>query len=539
MLVGTYDVAGDGPTRAIEAYQWSVAPWLPTSGVWPPGFLLLHGPANWFFPAPVVVSRIVNVALGTLTVPVFYLLVRRAFGSRAALVAAWALALWPLHIELSASSLAEAAFLFEIFTGLLLFDIGLDRRRTLALAAGVFCLVWASMTRYEMWWFLPVIPTYALWRRQDVRIAAGLAAALAMFPAAWLVGNHIASGDALAGFSGAIHGAAVEGAVETRIRDAAAALCSLAIEETGWPIFVLLFVGCFVVAGAIRRTTGAGVLYVIVTMIFWAASLYFASLRGQSMQSRYVLLGVALVLPAMTAAFSWLPDRLCGIVVVAVLLLSFASTGRYDRHRWVTGVPPVEMQNVARWVASSPYHEAFVVLTDMSWTASYFAIFWPEAAERRAIISDWVDDSMVSFNVLDRRPALLVTRDEDRAQQSRIERVLGTPITSATLVYQSGSAKVFDISALVDAARRRHRSMRERHARLNLQNGGGTGAPMSCPPLCARPRPGLPLGLSFLPSQTHSRRRLGSRGVFQAARRTHKRRQDAVRLRRRARRWHL
>lgn len=93
-------------------------------------------------------------------------------------------------------------------------------------------------------------------------------------------------------------------------------------------------------------------------MIFWAVSLYCASMRGQSMQSWYVLLGVALLFLALAVAFSALPDRLFGIVVVAGLLLSFASTERYDRHRWATNLPPAEMQYVAHWTASSPHREA-------------------------------------------------------------------------------------------------------------------------------------------------------------------------------------
>ncbi len=179
----TYDVPGDGPTRAIESYRWSLHPWLPTSGVWPPGLILLHGPANWLLPRPDIVGRLVNIILGTLTIPILYLLAYRSFGSIPALGGAFAVAVWPLHIELSASSLSEAPFVFEILAGLLFVDVALAARpRRCVLTVGIALIGWASMTRYEGWWFLPALPLYVLWRGRDLRLAAATGMTLAAFP---------------------------------------------------------------------------------------------------------------------------------------------------------------------------------------------------------------------------------------------------------------------------------------------------------------------------------------------------------------------
>lgn len=459
LFATTWDVPGDGPSRAVEAYQWSRSPWLPTSGVWPPGFLLLHGPSNWLLPRPDVTSRLVNMALGTMTVPAFYVLARRGYGSLAAIVGAWALALWPLHVELSASSLSEAGFLFAMITGLLLVDVGLDRvGRSWFHAVGLACMIWASMTRYEMWWFLPVAPAYVLWRRGRLRPTISTAAAVTAFPIAWLAGNYHASGDPLAGFTAAVRGVSIEGATRVEVWRAATNLGSITNEEIGWPATILLPLLFLLSLRTVGKARSTRRLYVFVTIIFWTASLYFASVRGDSMQSRYLLLGLVLLLPMPALALRGISNRShpwLGVAAVLGLLISFVSTGRYTTYRWVTSTPPTEMQDVAAWISSSRYRDTFIVLTDMNWTASYLAILWPEVADRRAIISDWIDDDAVIFNVLDRRPALLVTRDGDVDQRSRIEQVLGTRIDAAPLVYESGEAKVFDIALLADAASRR------------------------------------------------------------------------------------
>ncbi len=453
LLLGTWDAPGDGPRRAIEAYQWSRHPWLPTSGVWPPGLLLLTGPANWILPRPDVATRLLNVALGTLTIPALYLLARRGFGTASAVVGAFALAAWPLHIELSASSLAEAPFLFELLGGLLLVDVALDGpRRRWALVPGLALVVWASMARYEGWWFLPILPLYILWRSRSRSDAAAAGAVLAAFPLSWLVGNAAALGDPIAGLTAAVHGAAVDGADAIGPLEAVGRLATVGAGEIGWPLIAMIPVATAVAILRGRESCPAGALLLAISLTFWVGMLCVTCFRDHSLHSRYLLPGLVLALPMLVLPFrgraiASSPWVLLGLVLAT--LASFASTGRYETRRWVTAERPTHMEEVARWISSGPCRDSFVVLTDMDWKASYLAIFWPEVADRRGIVSEWIEDDVVAFLLLERAPALLVTRDADVDQRARIERVLGTRLDAAPLAYQSGPTKVLDLSQLV------------------------------------------------------------------------------------------
>src|ERR1700741_5651238 len=79
MMIFTIDVPGDGPTRASGAYAMFLAPRLITYGVWLPGYSYLHSLFYLILENPAVTPRIVNVILGELTVPFFYLLIDRIF----------------------------------------------------------------------------------------------------------------------------------------------------------------------------------------------------------------------------------------------------------------------------------------------------------------------------------------------------------------------------------------------------------------------------------------------------------------------------
>src|SRR5208282_4405786 len=102
----------DGPGRSTKAYVWSQSPYFQTHGNWLPGFMYLVGTFGFLFENPLLSSRLVNAVLGTLTVFVFYLLVRKVYDPVSALISASILAFFPLHIGLSASALTEVSFAF-------------------------------------------------------------------------------------------------------------------------------------------------------------------------------------------------------------------------------------------------------------------------------------------------------------------------------------------------------------------------------------------------------------------------------------------
>jgi Dolichyl-phosphate-mannose-protein mannosyltransferase len=110
---------------------------------------------------------------------------RRLFGDRAAAWAGLAYAVFPLGVRVSVVSLAVAPYLFFLAMAIERFSAAwqttVDRRAALW---GAFWLSLAGATRFEGWVLLPVFAAWALWR--DRRGGWAVAAALAVFPAAWL-----------------------------------------------------------------------------------------------------------------------------------------------------------------------------------------------------------------------------------------------------------------------------------------------------------------------------------------------------------------
>lgn len=118
LLLGTrFDVPGDGPSRTANALAWAASPMVPLCGAWPPGYSFVAGLFSLLVPAPLWSARILNVLLGTLSVPALYAVAARTWGRPGALASAAALAVFPLHAELAATSLTETSFVFALLLG--------------------------------------------------------------------------------------------------------------------------------------------------------------------------------------------------------------------------------------------------------------------------------------------------------------------------------------------------------------------------------------------------------------------------------------
>src|SRR5262245_24525455 len=195
MLVSTVDAPGDGPVRALMAYSWAKAPHVVLHGVWPPGFMYATGLVSSVLPVWIA-GRLLNVALGTATVPLVFLAVAPAFGPVTAILAAAIVAVFPLHVELSASSLSEVSAVFEILLGMVFLMIAAAARthgrgHTIPFALAIGGFATASMTRYEVWCLLPVFPWYYWLRTRNAGGTATMAALLLAFPVTWLIGNQV------------------------------------------------------------------------------------------------------------------------------------------------------------------------------------------------------------------------------------------------------------------------------------------------------------------------------------------------------------
>ena len=249
-LLFTYEISGDGPGRAWDAYGWSVAPEFFRYGGWPPGYTYIAGVFMWLVPDPLVSVRILNVLMGSLTVPVFYLLIRRVFGRWAALFSGSILAIVPLHVGLSATSLTEPLFLFLLVAGTLMFVKGTMEGRVGQvgrkwLAGGTIVLVLAEMTRYEAWTLAPAFALYYFLATRRIRASIVVASALAVFPLVWSASNYFHAGNALKGFTEAVRGTE-SGAAPVTFPRAVYGLAWHVVVQVGFLIPALSLTGIFV-----------------------------------------------------------------------------------------------------------------------------------------------------------------------------------------------------------------------------------------------------------------------------------------------------
>lgn len=467
-LVTTVDVPGDGPSRATIAYEWSQAPYFATAGGWPPGFMYLAGTFGYIVDDPLVASRILNVILGTLTVAFFYSLVAGIFGPTTAVISATALVVFPLHVHLSASSLTETSFLFEMVAG-----VDLVRRATLTsrgrapllLAVAALCLVLAEMTRYEAWLLVAPLPVY-LYAKTRARVAAALLAlALALFPVAWTWGNALVYGDALVGVTAATTAAAL-GPASVRWKEAVSLLAESAAMHLGWLAVTAVATGLILHAAAALRggLVADRALYLAITAIYWLAMLRFAVARGETVYNRYLLFGFVISLPYAVAPFvtGRTGPRLAvraAALILAGLLVTRYSTGpsqawpRLAITPWITTDRPVAIERFSAWLASNRFTARPIVMTEMRWQSTYLPLYHRALANHFAIVSEWHEDEFIRRFLATERPALLLTQAGDERHVARVERIVGAPITGGP-VYEADGLRAYELGGDVYAGLR-------------------------------------------------------------------------------------
>ena len=141
----------DGEALSFLAYDWSLNPTFITSGKWTPGYRYLTGVFNWVIPNPFYATRIFNVIIGTLTIPVFYYVISALYNHAIAMISALVLVFLPIHIGMSASSLTSTSVLFEILVAIL-FVIkasNSNNKSSLYLSLSSLFIVLAESTRVD------------------------------------------------------------------------------------------------------------------------------------------------------------------------------------------------------------------------------------------------------------------------------------------------------------------------------------------------------------------------------------------------------
>ena len=466
VLIYWVDVPGDGPTKAMYAYNWHKSPYIVTQGVWLPGFLYLTGLFSFIVPNPLISIRILNLILGTLTIPMFYLLVRKVFGNLPALFAAGVLSLLPLHVGLSASSMTDVSFLLEIIAGIffIIKATEMTSKRKAYLAMALFCLCLAEMTRYEAWVFVPFFPAYLYWKTRRLRYAILVTFVLSLFPISWMAGNYIHNGDFLLGFTAAKVDA---WGSEVGLFEALKIMGKMTVQQLEWTLVLFAFWGMmlFSLQGLQKKLRSEQVLYLVMTCFFWILMFHFAKTRGISFQERYLLFGLVNILAfAAVPLFKYFEgDKKLLLGAIAFILFSFILPKLvvYYPVKDVTRKKPIEIREIAFWLKESPYRHSSILMTRMRERSTFLPLYFPEVGDhfpnlgangRSHLIYAKrlrMADSKLKRFLSEQRPALLITADEDYEVQQRIEAIYGSRIVLGNPIHTQDDIKVYEIRSIM------------------------------------------------------------------------------------------
>lgn len=462
-LIFYIDDSGDAPIVAIEAYKWSRNPHIITHGVQLPGLTYIAGIFHFVVAKPLISVRILNFILGTITVPIFYLLVKKVFGFYPAIISGSILVVFPLHIGLSVSSLREASFLFEIVTGQLLLILACERHRSqiLYLSVSILLFSFAIMTRYEAWLFIPVLSIYFFCKSKQLLDSVIIILILLTFPVFWIVGNYI-NADNMFNFISGPSGQMSEfrmkrsGFQSVSFIESIKILSRRSFSHLGSVIPLGMGLGIILqIKQMIRKNINYETLmYVSIVGIYWIFMIYYTMVRGPSLRDRFLLFGFVITLPFFILPFTfyfrnyrrWLLPILL-ISITSIIIQSFFIPPYLN----VTRNHPTEIKKVTVWLKNSSYRDDSILITEMpkiKRQSRYIPLFFPEISSRYLIMSDLVSDSRLKEFLKSQHPSLLISSYGDDEFQARLAPYLKREISQNRLVYQEGNIKVYDLVGL-------------------------------------------------------------------------------------------
>ncbi len=199
---------GDAPMRALIAERMVLDP----ASAAIPRTYCQFGPLHTTLMRPFIAldsysprsSRYLSLLCGLAVFFPFLAFARRLIGEARAPLAAFALAVSPLHLQASTTASSEALYLLLWVAALERLLAALEQPRKLGTfaVAGLLASL-AAVTRYDAWLALPMVAVAAWWfaRKPDpasaTRGLAVFALAASVFPLAWLAWGAAAGGDPL------------------------------------------------------------------------------------------------------------------------------------------------------------------------------------------------------------------------------------------------------------------------------------------------------------------------------------------------------
>lgn len=419
------DIPGDGPSRAALGYQWLMEPRFVLDGHWLPVSEILVGLASLAVPDPRLAARLLSVLAGTASIPLLARTVSRMMGLTTGLAAAVLLAVLPMHVALSASSLADAVHLCMLLLVLHL-AMGLpDSRhpgwRTACLLLAGFV---ATGIRYEAWLLLPALGLFFLLSGAGILRSTALVAGLAVFPAIWIMA-------ALGGPAGLIEAynfVAVSGASIGGYAVGWQQGLTIALVQTdrllGSAVLILAVAGLLLSPALLADRERRPALVAWLTMLLGAVLLLvmLAAERGDSFVDRYTTTAAVLLLPF--AFWALVPATAGGarrvLIPISLCATVLLSTWRDPPELYLTESYSRDVQNLAAWLNDRPRDEP-LLLTRMGWQSSYLPLFHRMARDQYRIVSWYLPEEAMRAWLRRREPRLLVTRDGDEAFLLRVQ----------------------------------------------------------------------------------------------------------------------
>lgn len=191
-------VHADAVTRTFLAADWLADPHYLAHGYWGPLQIYLNAVVLALFQDNVVGPIVLNIFLATLSVIPIYWFTKNLFHDRmGACFAALLFVFCPVVMRNSFMALAEVMYAFFIVLSMYFLSESIKEQGKLRFAAlAGIAMTLAAATRYEAWVILAAFTLVALLHKQwKVTFVFWVCAML--FPASWMVGNHLEYGDFL------------------------------------------------------------------------------------------------------------------------------------------------------------------------------------------------------------------------------------------------------------------------------------------------------------------------------------------------------
>ena len=454
-----YEHYGDAPVRIEIAERWAQAPHLWHGYVeayqYGPLHLTLIGGLVRLLGDRLVAARLLSFVCGLSCVWLLYRVAERERGREAAVWAALALVLAPLHIQSSTTGASEAVFL-ALFLGALLLALR-DHALLPALLLGA-----AGLVRYDGWLYVPLFGALLWQRGRDVPRALGFCALAAVPALFWIWVNARWAGDPLAPLhhidvehARLAHGAiAVEGATRFRLQGLFYWPLSVCVIAT--PLFgVFALWGC--ARTVVRRERGWDL-----AALAWIPAAYLtfrtAVLADFWPMSRFAMVAAALSLVFAGDALALVRPSLrtltaaVGLATPLVLAaLCWNRTGEIAEHvRPVApiGSLPTGIAEAAGWLRTHARPSDVVLLDHSEWYLDIPLAFASGLPESQLIRASWKDE--FEERLRQRTPTLAVLvvpgtlgdRHADRFHFRALRFCLAERFTYATVYRACAAAEV-------------------------------------------------------------------------------------------------